>query len=969
MLPLNAMTDFSFMKGFGSAEQWYARCQELGVEAFGLADLNSTWGHVPFTKVFKDVKLLLGVQVAVVPNLTKDKRHGIVTLIARNRDGLSLLYKAMTLAHQQTYYRPRLTWAQLSDLNGFVEVIVNECSLGDFVDFEKLGFGYVACSARPGAMRHAIMSGDFKVVATSSPAYPSIEHREAYELVRAVANGVKFGEDVDDGLHMLRRSEYETLLRPITVQDEWYRNAEQIASECSASVRQATNIKPRVDHTLQVLAETGARERGVDLSGDYGERLRHELGVISDKKFEDYFLFVADVVAWAKERMFVGPCRGSSGGSLLCYLLGITELDPLRHGTLFERFLDVGRTDWPDIDIDFPDNKRDLVFEYLREKYGEDHVARLGTISKFGGKSAINDAGRAYGVEYAATRDVARVVDTVDVPLPVMFDNMPEDVQPILDANPELRKAALIDGHPRHHGVHAAGVVVTNEPVTSFGVLDKDGTISLDMKTAEGINLLKLDALGLRTMSVIENCCEQVGYKTEELYELGFDGREHNYLDDYADDTNVVNVFDLFNKDQVTGIFQFEGTAVRQLMRQINVETFDDLAALMSLARPGPLVGGAAGNWVKRRAGEEDFSYSHPIMEKITAETLGTIIYQEQAMQIVRELGSFDDIGVNGFRRAVGKKDPEALQAYRQEFLDSAIEKYIDHHVATGDIELDDLVRLTSEETANALWDEMCEFGSYAFNKSHAVAYTMLSYICAYLKSVYPMEYSIAQLRNAASEDQGKALLRELIAEGYEVIPFDHKRSEDDWSIQDGKMVGGFTAVKGVGAKTAKTLMEKRDANPDGWLDDLTPAQNEKITKPFNTPWDDLNRRGKMYKHLYDDPDKHGIRGPILRLDQVPEEKGQYCFIATLTKRQLRTKTDDKGKAMASKATFLNLYWEDDSGDCGSTISRFKYEEMGAPIMEIPDAEGRDFLVRGTIINEGQNNWFFIDKLKELTDD
>jgi len=934
MIHLNAKTDYSFMKGFGSPEQWLARCKEIGATSIGIADPNSTWGHVPFSKVFKDVKLIYGVQVAVVPALTKDPKHALVTLLAKNNFGLQVMYAIMSKAHEQMYYRPRLTWKQLADLKGHCEVIVNECSLGDFVDFAKLGFGYVGVGPRPGHMLYAIQSGDFQVVAAPSPSYPSPDHRQAFRLVRAIAEGQRFGEGASDGFHMLRKSELISLWEGAGIDHEerWIENAEDIAIECTAQISRATNIKPKTKHTLAVLAERGAASRGIVLEGDYHTRLQHELGVIADKKFEDYFLFVADVVAWAKARMFVGPCRGSSGGSLLCYLLGITELDPLKYGTLFERFLDVGRSDWPDIDIDFPDNKRDQVFQYLRDTYGADHVARLGTVSRFGGKSAINDTGKAHGVEYSVMRDIGRTTESVNVPLGVMFKNMPDDTAPLLEANPQILEAALIEGHPRHHGVHAAGVCVTNEPVTNFGVLNKEGTISLDLKDAESVNLLKLDALGLRTLSVIEDCCEQVGMDPHKLNDLSFE--------DPA-------IFDLFNKDMVTGIFQFEGTAVRALMRQINVEKFDDLCALTSLARPGPLVGGAAANWVTRRSGSTDFQYAHPSLETHTNETFGTIVYQEQAMQIVRDLGSFDDIEVNGFRRAVGKKDPEALNNYRQRFLDSAIERM-------------------GEEPANDLWDEMCEFGSYAFNKSHAVAYSMVSYQCAWLKVMYPLEFAVAQLRNAASEDQAKALLRELTQEGHEIVPFDHAKSHADWAIVDGCLYGGFTSVKGVGKKTADTLMAKRDANPDTWLEDLTPAQRDKITKPFNTPWADLNRRGKQYKHLYDDPDAHGVRGPVLRLDQIPEEKGQYCFIATLTRRQLRTKTDDSGKALSDNSTFLNLYWEDDTGECGSTISRFKFASMGQPLMDLPEAEGRDYLVRGTILNDGRK-WFFIDKLKEIS--
>ncbi len=826
--------------------------------------------------------------------------------------------------------------------------------MGDYVDFEKLGFGYVGIGPRPGLLRH--WADDFPAVATASPTYPSIEHKAGYDLVRSVAEGRSFGDGGGGGYHMLRRSELESLWASIGLEpkEEWFENAEKIAGNCNANIARATNIKPRVTDTLEVLAERGAKHRGISLEGSYGERLRHELHVIRDKAFEDYFLFVADVVEWAKERMFVGPCRGSSGGSLLCYLLGITELDPIKYGTLFERFLDVSRDDWPDIDIDFPDTKRDEVFEYLREKYGAEHVARLGTISKFGGKSAINDTGRALGIAYNVTRDINNGFD--DRSLEDFFQAPPDDLKSVIADNPDIQKAVLLDGRSRHTGVHAAGVCVTNEPITNYGVVNRDGTISMDMKVAEDQGLLKLDALGLRTLSVIEDCCEQAGIDAASLHQLSFDNQE---------------VFDVFNKDQVTGVFQFSGPAVRSLMRQITVDRFDDLCALISLARPGPLVGGAAANWTKRRSGEVDFEYAHPILERATSNTFGTIVYQEQAMEIVRHLGGFNDIEVNGFRRACGKKDPEALRSYREMFLETAIDKFKEHlkFVAVGDDELVDIeieedIVGQACEAANKLWDEMCDFGSYAFNYSHAVGYSMISYQCAYLKLHFPMQFAVAQLRNATNEDEGKAMLRELVADGHIIVPFDHLLSEADWSIQDGKLIGGFTAVKGVGPLTAAKFMMMREEKGDDWLSHLTPAQRAKLTKEFNTPWDDLNRRGKQYAALYKNPDapsewfSNGVTGPILTLDAIPETKGNYCFIATLTRRQLRTKEDG--------TVFLNLYWEDDTGDAGSTISKLKFPAMGKPLMEIPDAEGRDYLVRATIINDGRK-WFFIDKLKELT--
>lgn len=947
MIHLDAKTGHSFMRGYGSPDAWLSRCEELGVSALGVADYGSTWGHVPFRNKFKgsDVKLIYGVQVAVCTTLDKDPRHGLVTLLARSDRGLDLLYEIMSLANEQTYYRPRLTWKQLADLKGHCELIVNECSLGDLINFERLKFGYVGVHPKQSHMHRVL--GEFKCVATGSPVYPRVEDREGYELVQAISDGHRIGEVESTGFHMMRRGEYEATLRGLGIEpkDAWFKVAAKIAKECNADIASAT--LPEVSGpTVETLAKRGAKTRGIDLKKEpYKSRLEHELSIIKEKGFEPYFQFVADLVIWAKKRMFVGPARGSAGGSLLCYLLYITELDPLRFGTLFERFLDPTRSDYPDIDVDFPDDQRDSVFEYLRGKYGEEHVARLGTVSKFGGitagkysgKSAINDTCKAYNVPYAVMRDVGKAYDGVNLSLPDFFETPPSEIETILETHPSIKKAALLDDTPRHTGVHAAGVCVTTEPIKRFGVVDRQGVISLDLDAAEKVGIIKMDALGLRTLSVLADACDQIKKDPATLYDLDYDDKK---------------VWDVFNKDLVTGVFQFEGNAVRGLMKNMEVDRFDDLCALTSLARPGPLIGGAAENYVQRRGGEIDWDYEHEALEPHTKETFGTIVYQEQAMSIVRDIGEFDIGEVNKFRKAVGKKDPAALATFRDKFVANA-------------------TKVMGEDKANDIWDEMCEFGSYAFNKSHAVAYSMVSYFCAWFKAYHPVEFAVAQLRNAADDDQAKALLRELEKEGYKFVPFDPMLSEVEWSIKDGVLIGGFTSVKGVGKKTAAKMLELRDEHGEGWLDELTEAQRNKLTGDFNTPWHELNRFGKLYSELYDDPISYrseaiprGARGPIYRIADIPDEKGTFTFLGRLTRRQPRTKTDANGKEVGE---FCNVYFEDDTGSVGCTIARKKWPSFKWLMDD--NYDGFDFIVKGADINGDGRKWLFIENMIQLGDD
>lgn len=954
MIHLDAKTDYSFMRGFGTPKQWAARAKEIGATAFGIADYCSTWGHQPFTEAFKDsgTKLIYGVQLPVVEELNKDPKHALVTLLAENNDALSFLYKMVSIANDQMYYRPRITWAQVDECirNGCVG-IVNDALISDYTIMEKIENLYLGARPVRDGFMALVVDGDMPVAVCPSPRYPSINERRAYELVQSISSNQRFGELQVDAIHLTRRAELEAAFRAVGIEPnpEWFTNAEAIAAHCNATIPKATMPKFVQDETpvsIEFLCTVRANDMGISLSdgGEYAQRFAREMAVIKEKKFEDYFLIVADMVRAARSHMLVGPGRGSAGGSLVAYLLGITHVDPLRFGTLFERFIDITRPDWPDIDIDFPDTKREIVFDYLREKYGRDHVARIGTLSEFGGKSALNDTAKATGVPIQVARDIGKWTEGagqgVTIPFKQVFEF--DEVKPLLEKHPTLRMAEQIDGHVRHHGVHAAGAFIANEPVTTYGSL-RNGVISMDMKDVEKIGLIKIDVLGLRTLSVMQECCDLIGMDPYDLYKLSWDDQE---------------VFDnVFNADRVTGVFQFEGHAVRTLMKSVKVERFEDLCAITSLARPGPLVGGAADLWVKRRSDAEEWSVD-PLIEPHLRSTYGTIVYQEQAMSIVRHVAGFDEGAVNGFRRAIGKKDPEKLRLYRQQFIVGAMAKGME------------------EEAANNLWDEMANFGSYAFNWSHAVAYSMISYMTAWLKVKHPLEFALAQLRNASDEDQAKQLLRELSDEGYHYVPFHHEKSAAGWSIIDGKLYGGFDSVRGVGAKTAATLLAKREADPEGWLDKLTDSQRSRITNENCTPWHDLTYFGKKYAEVYKDADSfrapwcpNGIRGPVVRIKDI-DEKGNYAFMGKIVRKIKKDKNSEEelakrnGKRETRNTFHINLYVADDTAEIGMTINRFKASAFEWLMDE--NLDGRDFLIRGSVIEDGRA-WLFVDNIVEIT--
>lgn len=961
MIHLDAKTDYSFLKAYGSPDQVLARAKDIGASALGIADMNSTWGHIPFWKAAKKaaIKPLFGVQIPVVVTLEKDTRYDLVTLIAKNNDGLRVQYEALSKATEQFYYRPRLTWGQISDVCDSNYVIANRLSLETYTNFAALATGYIGAAPSPGLLLARARSNAPRVAISVGPLYPEAKYREAYQLVVSIGSARKtFDVDAPDQW-LFRSAEVAAKFDEVGVDralvERWLATNEFIASDCNAEPQQAQNVKPYSNITIEEWCEAGARARGIDLSQEpHRSRLEYELRLIHEKGFVDYFILIADLIAWAKERMFVGPARGSSAGSLVCYLMGIVEVDPIRHGLMFERFIDVTRTDLPDVDIDFPDEKRDECYHYLADKYGAERVARLGTVSLFKAKSALGDVAKSYAIPKWRVDDLSTVLiersgGDARANMTIM-DTLSqfEKAQELVRDFPKIAMAQHIEGHVRHTGVHAAGVCISNDPIAKYCAVDhyKGGIGMLTKYDAEAIGLMKIDALGLKTLSVIDDCCAMAGIDPKTLYSLPLD---------------IEEAFEPFKQDRVAGIFQFEGYAVRSLMRQMGVEHFDDIVALTSLARPGPLHSGSANIFIARRTGQEDWEYQHPLMHDHTSHTFGTIVYQEQVMSITRDLGDMDWQDVNTLRRAMSK-------SLGEEFFNKFKEKFLGGTRRKG----------MPDDVAGRIWDDMCTFGSWAFNLSHAVSYAVISYWCAYLKVKHPLEFAVAHLRRASSDDHVFRLLRELDKEGYDIVPFDAAKSDVNWSAKEGKIYGGFTSVKGVGEKTAQTFIAKREADPEGWIQGLTLAQRTKLLAPNNTPWHNLKRLHTEYRALYDDPANYrspalpnGARGPILNVEDIPEKKGDYLFIATLKVRNLRDLNETQslakrnGKIIHHNNLFLNLQMEDDTGSILCTINRWKYPSLGKPLME-EASDGHDFLIRGSIMEDGRRK-IHIDKMVKLS--
>jgi DNA polymerase-3 subunit alpha len=527
----------------------------------------------------------------------------------------------------------------------------------------------------------------------------------------------------------------------------------------------------------------------------YHDRLQYEMKLVLDKDFADFFLATADVVSWAKDHgIGVGPGRGSAAASLVCWLLRITEIDPGRYrDMMFERFIDVNRTDPPDIDLDFSDDRRHEVREYLARKYGADNVGTIANFVRYRPKNALVDVARVHGIPKAAKDTVANLViersggdsrfdssleDTV-----AMFPN----AAAIFSSFPALWLATRLEGNVRGMSVHAAGIVVANSPLTDVcAVYERDGrqVLSIDKYDAEYAGMLKMDFLGLTTMGVISRCLEMTGLTLEDLYAV-------------PDDEPAT--LDIFRRGDIVGVFQFEGRATRIVNRDVCPNNFAEVADINAMARPGPLFSGTTAEYCDVKHGRRKAARYHPVVDKITEPTYGCIIYQEQILRVLREVGGFDWTDLNEIRRIIAKKIGQAA-----------------FHVSMGQFVAGaERLHGIKKETAEQIWKRIVTSGTYAFNIAHAISYSMLAWWCAYLKAHYPAEFFAASLAKAKpGDDQAFKLMKDAQRHGITIRAPLLNSSGVTWSNfsdTDGPAVlSGFTSVPGIGDRMADAIVRER---------------------------------------------------------------------------------------------------------------------------------------------------------------
>lgn len=935
---LNIKTGYTFKQVYGHLDQIAKKCATMA-DYGGIADLGNTFAHIPWRKACKKVgiKPIYGVQLPITEDLQKGVRRypfNWMTFVAKNTEGLQEIYQLVDKSFQQFYYRQRITYEQLNNTTDNIFIFSGVAPRWNCISRKV----YKELSPCTPLSERKFDGAKIASIACIDNFYPDIKDDIVYEPFA----DERLKESKTSPLHILTKEEWLDIYPGC--RDTALANLKSVAAVCNVELPEADMVKYIGKDSIEVWCREGAKKRDIISKPEYIERYKREMKLIKDKDYVDYFLMVADVIRYAKTKMAVGPARGSSAGSLVCYLMGITEIDPLEYSLYFERFIDINRFDLPDIDIDFQDDKRHLVIKYLEKKYGKVNVAQIGNINRMKPKSAITRFAQSFGIP---VDDVIELKDAIiersggDARANACMEDTfsGTDVgKNFIKKYPAMEVVKCIESHPSHTGVHAAGILVCNKPITFYcGVNSRDNKRigMLDKKDAEAVNLLKIDALGLRTLTIIAGVCDQIKKPYSWMYDIP---------------VNDPAAFKVFNDHRFNGIFQFEGSAVQGLAKQMVVENMEDIAALGALGRPGPLMSGGANDFLSARTGKNKITYlsNHHSVVDATKDTYGIVIYQEQMLAIGRNYGRLSWADTSDLRRAASK-------SLGDEFFDQFKKKFIKGALEHGE----DL------DTIGKVWKAMHTFGSWAFNKSHAVSYGLISYVCAYLKAHYPMEFLVSCLNHARDDRSALKILRDAVEhDSIEYKYFDEEKSMQTWSVQDDILYGGFITIYGIGPKTANQAVALRKAGtsyPKGLK-----AKIDRAISPFKY----LYPAKEIYGDYYSDPASHNLRGQISTIAQANCD-GVFTVIGCLIKKNLRDANEAcfvskrNGKFLEGNTSWINITIEDDTGSIMCKIKIKDYERFGKAIAETGKEDKDWYIVHGKKIN----GWsiIFVQNIMKIT--
>ena len=842
---LHVHTEYSLLDGSNKIKEYVARVKELGMDSAAITDHGVMYGVIDFYRAARaeGINPILGCEVYVAPGSRFDREAGSgedryyhLVLLAENNQGYANLMKIVSKGFTEGfYYKPRVDLAVLKEYHEGI-IALSACLAGEVARYLQRGMYE---DAKAAALRYQDIFGKgnfflelqdhgipaqrlvnqellrmheetgIDLVATNDVHYTRAEDADPHDILLCLQTNKKLADEdrmrYEGGQYYVKSPEEMAELFPYAL--EALENTHKIAQRCHVEIEFGVTKLPRFDvpdgltswEYLNKLCFEGLEERYQPVTEELKARLNYELSTIKNMGYVDYFLIVWDFIKYARDHdIMVGPGRGSAAGSLVAYTLGITQLDPIRYDLLFERFLNPERVSMPDIDVDFCFERRQEVIEYVRRKYGDDCVVQIVTFGTLAARGVIRDVGRVLDMPYAQVDSIAKMIPQE---LNITIDKA-------LTMNPELKKAYeeqdeihyLIDmarrleGLPRHTSMHAAGVVISQKDVSEYVPLSRasDGSIvtQFTMTTLEELGLLKMDFLGLRTLTVIQNAVKLI----QKDAGVTLDMQKINY-----DDKKVLDSLGTGRSD---GVFQLESAGMKNFMKELKPQSLEDIIAGISLYRPGPM--DFIPQYIKGKNNPESVTYDTPLLKPILEPTYGCIVYQEQVMQIVQALAGYSLGRADLVRRAMSKKKASVMEKERQNFVYGNEAEGVPGCIKNG----------IDEKTANKIYDEMIDFAKYAFNKSHAAAYAFVSYQTAWLKYYYPVEF-MAALMTSCIDNPGKVAEYILSSRqmGISILPPDINRSEGKFTVDGQAIRYGMAAVKGIGKPVMEAIVEERSAN------------------------------------------------------------------------------------------------------------------------------------------------------------
>lgn len=845
---LHLHTQYSLLDGACRIPEILAIAKSFKMDSLAITDHGNMFGAIDFYLEAQKagIKPIIGCEVYVAPQSRLNKSGGGIEdssyhliLLARDEDGYHNLMKLVSIGYLEGfYYRPRIDKEVLEQhakgliglsacLKGEISVLLAQKRFNDALKAADtyqniLGKGnfYLEIQSNSIPEQKIVNEGmlkaskelDIPLVATNDVHYPTRDKAAAHEALLCIQTQTTLDDPkrmrfASDEFYFRSPEEMRELFRHCP---QALKNTLEIAQRCNLELDFSQMHLPKYvppenkdkEEFLLELCEKGMSDKEFKHNSEIRKRLDHELKIIKDMGFISYFLIVWDFIHYAKSRGIpVGPGRGSAAGSLVSFLLGITDLNPLKYGLLFERFLNPERMGLPDIDIDFCYERRGEVIDYVTKKYGQENVAQIITFGTMQARAVLRDVGRVMAIAYADVDRIAKMIPAeLEMTLKKALESEPE-LNNLYKNDPQVTKliniALSLEGLNRHASIHAAGVVIADKPLNNYTPIFKTGddqiTTGYSMGILEKIGLLKVDFLGLRTLTVINETLKLIKKTRGTDIDI-----EKLSLDDPC-------TFKLLASSHTIGIFQVESSGMRDLLKKLIPERFEDLIALLALYRPGPIGSGMLDDFMKRKHGAVPIKYEHPKLEPILKETYGIMVYQEQIMQIASNLAGFSLAQADILRKAMGKKIPEVMENQRKNFLNGCIKNGI------------------RESAASKIFDLIEYFSGYGFNKSHSTAYALISYRTAYLKANYPVEFMAALLTSERDNtDKIVEYVNEAERMGLTVKPPDINESDMLFKIVDEKTIRfGLLAIKNVGKGAAESIVGAREKGKYGTLEDL----------------------------------------------------------------------------------------------------------------------------------------------------